>query len=123
MFACGFLTSIGRDRQQVFSESKNGAGTQHHRTFNHVLQFANVAGPGVPREHIHCVLGNSGDLLSELAAELLEEKRGQQSNVGTALAKRRERKWQHVEAIEEIGAKPTFLDCLLKIAVAGGNDT
>src|SRR5215469_17171824 len=111
------------DRHQVFSESKNLAGRQHHCAFDYVLQFANVARPGVSREHIHCVLGNSGDLLCELAAEPLDKKRRQQRDVGTALAKRRQRKWQHVEAIEEIGTEPAFLDRLLQISVAGGNDS
>src|SRR5215469_10468490 len=117
------LRCFSCDRQQVFPESKNLTGRQHHRAFDHVLQFANVARPGVSREHIHCVLGNSGDLLCKLAVEPLDKKRRQQRDVGTALAKRRQRKWQHVEAIEEIGTEPAFLDCLLKIAVAGGNDS
>ena len=49
-----------------------GALGEHDRTLDDVLEFADVARPGVRAEQGHRILGESGDLLAVLLVELLD---------------------------------------------------
>ena len=46
----------------------------------------------------------------------------EQANVAGALAQRRKMNGKHIDAIEEVFAKPFVVDFLLKIAIGGGKE-
>src|SRR4029077_20835621 len=78
--------------------------------FDEVLEFADVAGPGVVRQSVHDVSGDVLDIFVELTAESLHEVANQEGEIFGALAERRDLYGENIQAVVEIAAKGAFGD-------------
>src|SRR6266581_2014360 len=67
-----------------------------------VLEFADVAGPGVAGKSVHDVSGDVLDIFVELTAESLHEVANQEREIFGALAERRDLYGENVQAVVEI---------------------
>jgi hypothetical protein len=86
----------------------------------HVLELADVAGPGMAGEARQ---GAGGDpFLPDLGGEGLEEVVRQEGEVAEALAQRRDLDGQHREAVEEVLAELPLGDPVLEGDPGGGDD-
>ena len=81
---------------------------QQHGPLDHVLQFADVAGPTEALQGGHGLLAEAADLLAGLAADLAEEMLGQQGDVGNAVAQAGQLDVDHVDAIVQVLAETAF---------------
>ena len=70
--------------------SQRASRRQDHGPLDHILQFANIAGPVVAAESIHGFTGGSIDGLFHALAEVLNEMSGQQGNIFLALPEGRQ---------------------------------
>src|SRR5438105_2689162 len=86
-----------------------------------VLELADVARPGIPEQPVHRGRAQAQGAALPLG-EPAEEMLGQARNILPALAQRRERDRNYVEAIEEVLAELALVDHLLEIAVGGSDD-
>ena len=93
----------------------------HHGALYRVLQFANVARPGVLLQGIHGGGRDARDLLVHLARELAHEVVDQQRNVFPAFAQRRQSRCGRRSAGRKVGPELAFLDQLLQVFVGGGD--
>src|SRR4051812_24143000 len=99
-----------------------GSRAQKHRTFDQILELANVAGPVIAGKRLHC-LGRDGIEMSVHAAGiLLCEMPHQKRNVFAALAQGRDSYRKYVEAIVQVVAEAALAHKLQQIAIRGSND-
>src|SRR4051794_5975344 len=75
------------------------------RTLHQILQFANVARPGVPLERSHGLRRNRLDLFAHATAKHLYEMHDKRRNVFPALPERRQQDGEDVQTIIQITAK------------------
>ncbi len=87
----GLLDTGGLEnvRRQVFGEQRITVGHEH-RSFDHVLQFANIAGPMVTHEDVHRIRGDAEVRDITLAGGGLDERVDEDGNVLETLAQRRQ---------------------------------
>ena len=93
---------------------------EDRRALDHVLQFADVAGPVVARKPARIAFRQS-QLGFQRLALAVEKVLRQQRNVLAPLAQRHRLHRKHVEAEIEVFAKPAALHFLLEVAVGGGD--
>src|SRR5580658_735540 len=94
---------------------------QNNRTFNQILQFADVARPGIPLEGSHGFWMDAIDLLTHAAAENLHEMRHKRGNVFAALAQRGKNDGKDIQTIVQIIAELTASDHLDEIPIGCGH--
>ena len=87
-----------------------------------VLQFADIAGPGVVAEAAASVVAQGERRFTEFAAEFLEEVVSENINVIAAVAKRRYGERDGGDAEVKVFAKEFFADAGGEIAVGGDDD-
>ncbi len=95
---------------------------QRDRVLDAVLELAHVARPVVAPKRIEAALADAPDLLPGAAGVLREEMHREQRDVVGTLAKRGHADVDHVESIEQVFAKPAFLDVREEVTVRGGDD-
>src|SRR6266576_1279631 len=105
--SCGGARGVFEFRER---DAQLFAGREKHRAFNEILEFADVAGPGVALEGLHGVGGNVLHLFIEAAAESLHEVTYEQGNVFVALAQRRNLDGENVQAVIEVVAEGPLRD-------------
>src|SRR5262249_24017069 len=86
-----------------------------------ILQFANIAGPGVLQQGRLRAPSQAGDILAVGIVVLLEEKLHQKRNIFEAFAERRNADLDRAEAVGEIFAKAAGENLCPQIAVGGGD--
>src|SRR6202795_1439835 len=109
-----------RDRRRQIVDLDDALITESDGTLQTIFEFADIAGPIISQHGPH---GVAGDLDAASGSETFKEERRQNGNVGTALAQRRQRNGDDVEAEIEILAEGSFLVFGIEIAVGGGHDT
>ena len=85
-------------------------------------ELADVTRPGIGRQPLQCGLGEVAGRAPMTSALALGEVAGQDGDVAPALAQRRERDGEHIEAIEQILAELTLSHHALQVSVGGGDD-
>jgi hypothetical protein len=81
-------------------------------SFDYVLQLPNVAWPRVQLKQIEASPIDSGDPLAGFAGVSIHKVLDQKRDVLFSLTKRRHFDREHVQAVEQILAKPSRRDCL-----------
>src|ERR1039457_4166213 len=89
--------------------------------FYYVEQFSHITRPLVSHEEIERTWIHGCQRLAEGPGETGDEKLYKQRNVRATLAQRRHDDGKHVETVIQIRAERAGADCLLQIAVGGGN--
>lgn len=75
------------------------AAGQRDRAFDHVLQFAHIARPGIINQQCRRGLGNSLYLLPAASRAVLKERVNQQRNILAPFTERRHENLDHVEPV------------------------
>src|SRR5262249_23134799 len=78
---------------------------QDRRSFEHVPQLTDVAGPVVVGQRLACVARDPGRRSSEAAPDLVQERLAQRKNVVRTVAKGRDVDVEDVKSVKEIGTK------------------
>ena len=99
-----------------------GARIEDQHALDDILEFAHVAGPVVVGQRFERFFADLHARAAVLAAKLGQKLARQQRNVLLALAQRRHKKRNHVEAIEEIFAEVALGDLFFEILVGGGDE-
>lgn len=76
----------GAGREQVLQFDLPTRLRKQHAAFDQVFQFAHVAGPVLREQRLHRAVGDAVDLLVVGRGVFLDQGRGQQGDVGLALA-------------------------------------
>src|SRR5215470_503887 len=93
-----------------------------HKALDKISEFAHVAGPGIPQKNFQSSVTQLTRSLAIGGAELVEEIPGQNGDVFSAVAQRRNEEGNHVQAIEQILTKSAAGDFLFKILVCRGEN-
>ncbi len=86
-------------------ENKAGDGfivAQCHRPLNDVLEFPDIAGPGVRQQLIHCRRGDGADVIAHDGGKSAQEMSGQQRDVLPPFAQRRQNDLHCVDSVIQI---------------------
>ena len=83
---------------------------ERHRTFEHVFELADIAGPVVLHQQLHRRPRDAGHRFLHLLGVLGEEVLRQQRDVLAPLAQRRQANRNHVDPIEQIFAEAALGD-------------
>ena len=95
---------------------------QDQRPFDHVLELADVARPGVFEENAERFGGKPVGGFREPTAEAIQERVREQRDIGLSFAQRGDDQRDHVEAVIEVLAESPRGDHLLEVAVGRGDD-
>ena len=104
------------------SISSSGAVGEHPGVEEHVLELADVAGPGERAEALEGGAGDAAPIAVVAGGEDAEEVVDEHGQVVEALAERGDADLDDVEAVVEILAEEAGLDHGREIAVGGGDD-
>src|SRR5579871_5875904 len=105
------------ERQQMLAFDAKRAWVEDKHTLDDVLEFADIAGPVILTQRFQRFFAYLHARPAILAAKLSEELAYQKRNVLLALAQRRYKERNHVEAIEEIFSEVALGDLFLEILV------
>ena len=97
-------------------------GIENHDALDDVLEFAHVAGPVVLARACEGFFADLHARAAVLAAKLGEEFAGEERNILLALAERRHKKRDNIEAVEEVFAEVALGDLFFEILVGGGDE-
>ncbi len=89
---------------------------------HHVLEFPDIAGPGIALEHVHDGQREMRPAVAAPRRELAEKVRRQRQDVFLTLAQRRQEDGKDIEAVKEVAAKAALRHHPLEVAVGGGDD-
>ena len=92
---------------------------RNHEAFHQIPQLANIAGPGVESQQPHRVAGDVFRFAMVLSRELTEKSFGQEWDVVSPLAERRETDRHDVEPVIEVFPKIALFDCFFEITIGG----
>src|SRR5579863_865765 len=112
---------VVQTRRQI-SYLQDGPRPKSQGALDHVLEFADVAGPVVSEKASHCILGNRSDVAVR-RAEFFEEMIHQERNIALAFAQRRQFDLHDVQSEEKVLAKPSFADRRFQVAIRGRDDS
>src|SRR5262245_54421331 len=87
-----------------------------------ILQFADVAWPGIAHEDVQRGFAELARLLAVLRAEFVQKVARKDRNILFAVAERRNVKGNYVQAIEEVLPEGSASDFLVEVFVGGGDD-
>src|ERR1700676_2598753 len=99
------------------------AVTQDDRALERVVQLAHIAWPVVAHQRRSCVRRQTRVRTSARSLELPKECVGQQRDVATTLAQRRDADVEDLEPIKQVLSKAPVRDRPPQVAVARGDDT
>jgi hypothetical protein len=124
--ALGHLLGLRERREvvvvrQVFAADPLTVG-DGHQPFDEVLQFADVARPGITQKCIHDLRVNLPDCLEIEAVELFQEDLDEQRYVLDSLAQRRDLDGEDTQPIVEVATKRFGLDHPVQIDVRRSDD-
>src|SRR5581483_2127235 len=111
-----------RGEAEVVGLELAAVAAKDHGAFDHVLEFADVAGPAMGGERLEAGVGDALDADAVLAGEALHELLREQRDVLHALAQRRNGNGHDVEAEVKVLAEFLAVDAFLELAVGGGED-
>ena len=97
------------------------APADDHRSFDDVLQFADVAGPVVVHQQFHRPPIDTGDLFVHAAGEAGDEMMDQGRDVLAAFAKGRDVDGKDIQPKIQVLAKVPVCHVFLQVAIGGGN--
>src|SRR5690606_10310394 len=112
-----------RDGIRQIAEPERVRSAQHGRAFDHVLELAHVAGPGVVGELLQHLGTDPESRAPVLPAVEAEEVIHEQRDVLAPSTERRRLDRDHVETVIKILAKAPRLDLGEQIAVGRSHDT
>src|SRR5215469_11473801 len=92
------------------------------QALDQIPEFADVAGPGITEKNFKRAVREFARALAVSGAKFVEEVAGKNRNVFLAVAQRRNKEGNDVEAIEQILAEAAVRDFLFEILVGGGDD-
>ena len=95
---------------------------EEQKALDCIAQFAHIAGPRILFERFESGGREGFRLPSILLANALAEMIGQQRDIALAIAQRRQRDGEHVDAVVQILAKRPVLHLLFEIAMRGDDD-
>jgi len=95
---------------------------EHESPFDHILQFAHIAGPVVGHQERKRLRGDARNLLVLQIVEAADELPGQQGNILYAAAQRRQFNADDIDAVIEVFTESALAGLLCQIAVGGGQD-
>src|SRR6266550_1821255 len=124
IFGCRFRNDGSRFKhrfRQVFLQYSFGA-SQHHCSFNRILQLAHIPGPIISNQTRLCLWSNSNDAPIALLAILSSKIICQQRNVFLPISKGRHFQADDIETVVEILTEISLADCLFKISVCSSDD-
>src|SRR5689334_24785676 len=75
-----------------------GSLSENDGPLNEVLQFANIAGPGIAGQGLHRPLGDGFDLLLHSARQARDKVMDQKRDIAWALTQRRNFDWENIQA-------------------------
>ena len=93
-----------------------------HRPFDRVVQFADVARPGMFLQHLHRRRLKPGDAFAIPEGVLAEEVSGQRWDVFGPLAQGRQRYFDGVQTKQQIPSEPSRRDFRVHIGVGCGKE-
>src|SRR5882724_8239001 len=96
--------------------------TAEKSALEHVAQLADVAGPVVAAEDALRVGTDADALLSEVAAQAVEDAASQDGDILAPVAQRRNVELQSADPVVEILAEPALLNGGAQLAVGGGDE-
>src|SRR5262249_44434802 len=82
-----------------------GSSCQNRRSFDDVLQLANVARPRVRAHAIYAARAEALDRFAELASETDRKESDEQTDIRGPLAERRHFDGENIEPVQQIGPK------------------
>src|ERR1700686_1456385 len=95
--------------------------TQDCRALEHVVKFADVAGPLVAQQHLPRLWRETRGRAPRRSVEFLQECVGQKGDVTTALAQGRNVDIEDLQPIKQILPKAAVRDSPVQVAVARSN--
>src|SRR5579862_18793 len=99
-----------------------GSRGKHDGTLDYILQFSNVARPGVGQQRPQGFRTDSAHRAIVLFGVFLQKEIDQQRNIFSALAEGREFDGDYVQPIKKIFAEATIAYSLAQVYVGGGDD-
>src|SRR5690606_3238046 len=115
------LALVGLQTGQVAQVDGVTVVGQDHRTFDDVLEFADIARPGVIEDCLQGARSDAYQLPPMLLAQVVDETIQQQGQIVPAFAQRRYGHREDIQAVEQVAAKAPLLDRLGQILVGRGN--
>src|SRR5580704_18233014 len=91
------------------------------RSFNHVLQFANITRPRVRLKQLKTLFVHRLKALSCLPCETINEVLNQHGNVFSSFAQRGHFNWKNVEPVKQVAPECARGDSGLQVAVGCSN--
>ncbi len=105
----------------MFAVELRNCRIHDHDTLDYIAQLAYIAWPRVAHEGVDRIVGDFFRVPAVLRRELLQEMPCQQWNILRALAQRRHRKRDHVQAIEEVLAEVPLGNFIFEIVIGSSN--
>ena len=90
--------------------------------FDDALHFAEISGPGITLQSLHCFRGDLLNVAAEFAAEATEEVFEEHGEVFAALAQRGKVDGEDAEAVVEVGAERFLVGHGFEVAMSGGDE-
>ena len=94
----------------------------YHSSFDGMLQFSDVAGPGVTLQHLHGAFGDFDGPFSHFSFEFIHKPLDQKGDVFLAIPQGRHRNRKNLQPIPQIFPEAAFTHFFLQYAVGGGDD-
>src|SRR6476646_5506113 len=116
----GGLLCEGR---QLLALDAHRARIENEYPFDHVLQFAHISWPMILAKHSQSFIADFDARPAVLAAKICQKFSHQQWNVLFAIAKRRNKKGNHVKAIKQVFTEVAFGNLLFQILVCRSYQT
>lgn len=121
----GGLSTRGRGKKIVRQMAHlDGAlfADQVHGALDDMLQFPDIAGPGIMLKPLHHLPGNRFDLLAEQMVELADEMTGQNLHIIRPLGKGGDVNEDHAQTVKEIDPEDAVNNGLAGFPVDGADD-
>ena len=103
---------------QQLGWSDIGAIAEDNRSFNHILQFTDIAGPGIGHQALDFIIGDVNAFALAVRTDQVV------AQAGKILQPVSERRWTDQDdskPVKEILAEPAFLDRQVQINIGCGN--
>src|ERR1700688_2831558 len=107
--------------QPAFIYRKDLCFAHDYRSFDDVLQFAYVSGPGVRLEQLQGLLIDAPDVLARFAPIAIDEVFNEQGNIRPSCPQRRHLERKYVKPIIQVLAEGAAGNGRLQIAIRGSD--
>ena len=109
-------------RQQI-ADADFGGARQDNRAFDRVFELAHIARPRIHRHPLARTIAKARQTLAVLLRETLQERLGEDQDVGTPLAQRRQNEFHHRQPVVQVLTQLVIGNRLLNILVGRRDDT